>query len=141
MIAISLIVFLISIIFTSIYVFSWVNFQKYQFLERDYNIVGRYPGYSKKWHLYKALNQILFFILMLPFFGLPLTLFNMVWYWIMFDGFLNKVVLKQKFFYVGNTAKLDKTFVHLASVLKMTPEKLITIIKIFLAIVLLGLYF
>lgn len=137
-----LIILLVSVIFNSLYIFSWIKFQKYQFLERDYNIVGRYPGYSRQWHFYKGLNQVLFFVIMVPFFGIPLVLFNMVYYWIMFDGFFNRTVLKKSFLYVGSTARLDKNIREIASHIKfLTPERLALLLKILLSVAFLNLYF
>lgn len=100
---------LLSILFTLGYTWSWIKFQQYQFLERDYNIVGRYPKYSKNWHYWKGINQIVFFSILTFTFGWQLALINSIIFWILFDGIFNKIVLKREFFYVGKTAQTDKT--------------------------------
>lgn len=134
-----LIIFLISLVPTFIYLLSWVKFQKYQFLERDYDIVAKHQEYSRNWHFYKGLNQIAFFIPMIVLFGLPLAIIDSIIYWICFDGWLNISVLKRKFFYVGNSAKIDKILQY-SSKLGMQPDLFAAIIKISLLFILIGKY-
>lgn len=124
----------VSLIITSIYTLSWIKFQKYQFLERDYNIVARHKEYSQLWHKWKAVNQGIFFFVMLILCGLKLTLVNVIFYWIIFDGFLNISVLNKPFFYVGTTAKTDIRLHQLAAFLKTTPSNLAAALKIILLI-------
>lgn len=96
--------------FTFGYLFTWVKFQNYQFLERDYNKVARNKEYSQLWHLWKGANQIIFFTLIYFTFGKYITFVNIIFYWILFDGLLNRIVLNRPFFYIGQTAFIDKQF-------------------------------
>lgn len=105
-----------SLVLTLLYLFSWLRFQKYQFLERDYSKVALHPEYSTGWHLYKGLNQLIFFTIMIILVGLPIAMLNMTVYWILHDGIFNITVLKQGFWYIGKTAKTDK---HLQKLTKL----------------------
>ena len=102
------VILLISLVFTFAYLTTWVQFQKYQFLERDYNIVVKHKEYSKLWHLWKGANQAVFFVLIGYLFGWQLALINAFTYWILFDGFLNILVLNRGFFYIGYTSWIDR---------------------------------
>lgn len=135
MIIIISIFLLISLLITSIYTLSWVKFQKYQFLERDYNIVAKHKEYSKKWHTWKAVNQGIFFFVMFLVFGYSITLTNMIFYWIIFDGFLNITVLKKPFFYVGQTAETDIKVQQLSKFFRISPLYFAFILKIILFVV------
>jgi len=99
---------LVSLTYTFLYTLSWVKFQKYQFLERSYDIVAQHHEYSQKWHWFKGLNQFVFFYLLSVKFGYLIGFVDIIFYWILFDGWLNKSVLKRNFFYVGTTGKIDK---------------------------------
>ncbi len=100
----------ISLVFTFGYLFTWIKFQNYQFLERDYNIVVRHKEYSKRWHFWKGFNNIIFFSLLWFAFSRHIAFINVAFYWIFFDGLLNKMVLNRPFFYIGQTAFIDKIF-------------------------------
>lgn len=126
---------LISFIITFVYLLSWIKFQKYQFLERDYNIVAKHSEYSRKWHFFKGLNQVIFFYLIFISFGFKIALIDSTMFWIFFDGWLNLSVLKREFFYVGNTSKIDKTIQSISQGIqivykKVTPSLLSAFVKI-----------
>lgn len=101
--------FILSFIFTLGYMITWVKFQQYQFLERDYTIVANNKQYSKLWHVWKGANQGVFFILLGSLFGWKLMIINSILYWVLFDGFLNIFVLNREFFYIGNTSWIDRS--------------------------------
>ena len=97
----------VSLLFTLFFTYSWLKYTKYQFLECDRKVVETHQEYSIKWHNAKGLNQIIFFTLILMLFGLRIMTFDIIVYWILFDGFSNKKVLNKPFNYVGTTAKTD----------------------------------
>jgi len=76
-------------------------------LERDYSIVHKHKEYSQEWHKWKFINSCTFFLVILPIFGFGTLLINLVFYYILFEGLLNRIVLKKGFFYVGHTAATD----------------------------------
>jgi hypothetical protein len=123
-----------SLLFTSIYLLSWIKFHKYQFLERDYNIVVKNKEYSKKWHSWKAVNQGIFFFFIFILFGVKILTVNIVFYWVFFDGFLNITVLNKPFFFVGTTAATDIRLTKIAKFLRLSPSNLAAILKIILII-------
>lgn len=110
-----------SILFTSIYLLTWIKFQQNQFAERDYNVVVRHKEYSKNWHFWKGANQLLFFILIGIIFSPGIALVNSVFYWIFFDGLLNKIVLGKSFFYVGTTSYIDIKIQKLTELINKLP--------------------
>lgn len=99
---------IISLIFTFAYLFTWVKYQQYHFLERDYTVVANHKEFSKLWHLWKGANQAVFFTLIMALFGWKLMVVNMAFFWFMFDGLLNSLVLKREFFYAGYTSWMDR---------------------------------
>lgn len=110
-------IILMSLVLTGLYTYSWVQYTKNQFLERDERITRRHPEYSRKWHRAKALNQIVYFFLYIFCFGLKLTCINVILFWILFDGFVNTTILNKTFFDIGTTAKTD---VFLQRIVKFT---------------------
>lgn len=122
------------------YTVSWVKFQKYQFLERDYSKVANHPEYSKGWHFWKGVNQLIFFSIMFFLVGPRIAAMDLIIYWIMFDGLFSKTILKREFFYIGTTAQTDKSFRKLSSLInipfknKLSPYAITAIIKIGLLI-------
>lgn len=135
------------ILLTLIYTFSWVRFQKYQFLERNYDIVAKHPEYSKKWHFWKGINQVSFFGIMLFTIGWKLTLLNALIFWVLFDALINKLILKRPFFFVGTTAFTDVTIQKSAKLISspfknsLKPEVLSGVLKILLIILIIILLF
>jgi hypothetical protein len=135
-----LLVIAISIIVTLTYTISWVKFQQFQFLERDYSKVAKHPEYSKGWHFWKAVNQLLFFSIMFFLVGPRIAAMDMIIYWILFDGIFNKTVLKREFFYIGTTAQTDISFRKLAHLInipfkqKLSPFAVSGFVKIALLI-------
>jgi hypothetical protein len=121
---------IISIAVTVIYLLSWIQFQKYQFLERDYNKVVKNQEYSKKWHYWKGLNQLIFFAVVFLFASWKITLVCMAFYWIGFDAFFNKIVLKRDFFFVGTTSTIDKTLQAISKKLHISSTTFSAILKI-----------
>jgi hypothetical protein len=101
---------MMSLVFTAAFVFSWVKFQQYQFLERDYDIVAKNKHLSKLWHLWKGVNTLIWVCLISFIFGFKVGFLNLILYWILFDGLLNIIVLKKGFFYIGTTATIDSIF-------------------------------
>lgn len=134
------IIFLVSISITFLYALSWVNYTKNQFSERDYNIVVKHPEYGKKWHYWKWFNQVLFFTLLAGIFYWKIVIMNIILYWILFDGLLNKKVLNREFFYIGNTSSIDKfqqqliTLINIPFSKKISPSSFSAFIKIILLI-------
>ncbi len=120
---------IIALIFTFLYLYTWVRFHQYQFLERDYSIVATHREYSKEWHWWKGAQQAVFFFMMSFCTNIHVVLTCVTFYWIMFDGLFNKMVIKQKFFYIGTSAKTDKTFQTIsASINKATKNKFTKIV-------------
>jgi len=135
-----LIVISISLIITVLYTLSWVKFQKYQFLERDYSKVAKHPEYSKGWHFWKGVNQLIFFSIMFFLVGARIATMDLIIYWILFDGLMNKTILKREFFYIGTTAQTDISFRKISHLInipfktKLSPYLISGIVKIGLLI-------
>lgn len=121
---------IISVAVTVIYLLSWVQFQKYQFLERDYNKVAKNQEYSRKWHYWKGLNQLIFFAVVFLFASWKITLVCMAFYWISFDAFFNKIILKRNFFFIGTTSAIDKFLQKISTKLHISPNLVSAILKI-----------
>lgn len=141
-------VLFISLIITFVYLYSWVKFQQYQFLERDYNIVHKHKEYSQKWHKWKLINSTPYFLLFLTIFGFAITFINVMFYYILFEGIFNRKVLNKEFFYVGTTAVMDKKIQQFVMFLRkfkplrnLSPQKFSAILKLTLLASAIFLYF
>jgi hypothetical protein len=93
---------------------------------------GKAKQANKKWHAWQGAVQFAFFasvfpaIVMHPSIGnaLVYVVMYMAFFWIVFDGLLNKIALEKPFFYVGKTATIDSFFQRLPR-----PEIAMAIIK------------
>lgn len=131
------IVLFITLIFTFGYLFSWVKFQKYQFLEENLEIIKKNPSYHRLWHVWKGVNQAVWFLFMAMMFGAPLALVNVAVFWLLFDGLMNTIVLNKDFFFVGTTSLIDRSLRSITNLLnKLTSRVKITITPGFLAFIL-----
>lgn len=130
------------ILFTLMYVISWVFYSKYQFIERDYSPkLDISKSASKKWHFWKGVNQIAFFGIIFSSTTLLLTVLLGIWYWVLFDILINVIALNKEAFYVGETSFIDKTIKKIGNFIHLSSSKLSFILKAVLLISSTILYF
>lgn len=75
------------------------------------NVIVNTLNANKKWHQWQLVRQasaIVFAALMSKYWSL--LLFGAAFFWLIHDGIVNVVGLSQKWFYVGETAAIDKFF-------------------------------
>lgn len=105
------------------------------------NIVKKNPHYSRRWHIYKALNQLIFFYVMFIIFGWQIALIDAIIYWITFDGMMNKTILNRGFFYVGTTSYIDRGVQFIAKQLETSPNLVSATLKTIILLIPLALLF
>lgn len=127
---IHVIIMIASLMFTIGFAFR----NKWQFAEMNALNSNIAQKANKKWHSWQAVVQLAFYVIIglstHEAYGIATALLYLSFFWLLFDGILNKVALNKPFFYVGTTAFIDKQFQRFKR-----PQLAIAIVKISLIVV------
>jgi len=106
--------------------------------DRTENNSARDKDIKLKWHFAGGVIHGWMYYVIADNYGIEWGLLISSLTWIFFDGFIN-AELKKEFFYVGETALIDKAQRQLAKILHLPPDLVSALLK--LALVIITLYF
>jgi len=104
---------------------------------RDFRNCQRDLEANKRWHRWQFVRQSALILTVAFFAGKwQLVIFGASLFWVIHDGIVNIIGLQKPFFYVGQTAAIDKFFRRFNQ-----PELMMAIAKIIMVAVSVTLYF
>lgn len=95
------------LIATVVFIYSWVGYSKYQFIERDSADATVKLGANKTWHKYKFTNQVAFFAVLGFLIGLGNAFICALVYQLGFNTFFNLRVTNQPYYHLGSVNTID----------------------------------
>lgn len=92
---------------TVVFIYSWVGYSKYQFIERDATDATVKLGANKTWHKYKFTNQVAFFAVLGLYIGIGNAFICALVYQLGFNTFFNLQVTKVPYYHLGEVNTID----------------------------------